>query len=112
MGAPKLATKVGNKSTRPPSAKQKQKQKKQLFSAKQSRKEDLFSDSDGTDEQVEEYETSDDEQQQDIDSDSDSEMSSAGDDPFADDILRASAEGGALFLNTLSLLLFSTHLCP
>lgn len=90
MTAPKLGNKLGKNPTKPPPNR---KMKKELFAARSSTKEDLLGDSDGTDEQVEEYESSDDDQQQDFDSGSDSEMSSVGDDPFALDILQASAEG-------------------
>ncbi|KAL3528505.1 hypothetical protein ACH5RR_007827 [Cinchona calisaya] len=84
MGAPKLSNKQGKKSSKPPPPPPSKKQKEELFASKKSRKEVLLSDSDGTDEEVE---------KQDMGSDSDSQMSSLGDDPFADDILQGSSEG-------------------
>ncbi|CAA3005130.1 25S rRNA (cytosine-C(5))-methyltransferase nop2-like [Olea europaea subsp. europaea] len=81
MAGPRNKTKT--KSQNPPP----RKKPKKVLLAKEPEKEDLFSDSDGINEEVEERVESDEEEQK---FNSDLDMSSDGDDPFADDILKGS----------------------
>ncbi|KAI3466405.1 hypothetical protein Pfo_023068 [Paulownia fortunei] len=83
MAGPKLSKKKGARALNPPPRK---KQKAVFTVEKELEKEDLLSDSDGTDE-PEKLEESDEEEQE---VDSNSEISSDGDDPFANDILQGS----------------------
>ncbi|KAL2462004.1 S-adenosyl-L-methionine-dependent methyltransferase superfamily protein [Abeliophyllum distichum] len=82
MAAPKNKTKT--KSQNPP-----RKKHKKVLLANEPEKEDLHSDSDGMDEEVEEHEESDEEEQE---FNSDLDLSSDGDDPFADDILKGNGD--------------------
>ncbi|KZV31329.1 25S rRNA (cytosine-C(5))-methyltransferase nop2-like [Dorcoceras hygrometricum] len=87
MGAPKLNKK--KKGETAPSHPPGKKLKVELPLAKQPRKEDFLSDSDGIGEEPETHQEFGDEEQE---VETDSDMSSQGDDPFADDILQGSDE--------------------
>ncbi|XP_073058860.1 26S rRNA (cytosine-C(5))-methyltransferase NOP2B-like [Primulina eburnea] len=87
MAGPKFNKKT--KGARAPNHPPRKKLKADFPLAKEPRKEDLLSDSDVTDEEPEKLQESGKEEQE---VDTDSDMSSEGDDPFADDILQGSGE--------------------
>lgn len=89
MAGPKFNKKT--KGARAPNHPPRKKLKADFPLAKEPRKEDLRGDSDGMDEEPEKLQESGEEEQEMV---TDSDMSSEGDDPFADDILQGNDEEG------------------